>query len=620
MNPSDLPLGCAWSAGGRCAFRVWAPRRRRIAVRIGRPEEGGARRSIELERVEGGYFVGEASDISPGSLYTLRLDDDFERPDPASRRQAEGVHGPSVVVDPAHDWRTSREWTAPNLADMVFYEAHIGAFTSEGTCDAAIDQLDRLTDLGATALSIMPVAAFPGERNWGYDGVLPWAVQSSYGGPAGLKRLVDACHERGVAVILDVVYNHLGPEGNYLRDFGPYFTDRYQTPWGEAINFDGAGSDEVRRYFIDSALRWIDEFRIDGLRLDAVHAIADATAYPFIEQLTDEIHARAAKLGRTALVIAESADNDARLLRRKPEGGVGMDAQWSDDFHHALHTTLTGESQGYYADYKGETDLAKAIREGFVYDGRYSVFRQRSHGRSSKGVPPQRFVVCAQNHDQVGNRAAGERLGSLVSFERVQIAAAATLLGPNPPMLFMGEEYGEPAPFLYFISHSDQDLVEAVRRGRREEFASFGWRQTPPDPQSEETFRRSVIDPSLAESSPHRELLALHTALLRLRRAHPALQRPDGARLTVDVNTTSRTLVLRRWSEAGDEAALILLLADRTDEASIALPGGRWRALLDSGEERFGGRERTMGASIESSGEISVSVARPGFAFLERTD
>jgi maltooligosyltrehalose trehalohydrolase len=367
----------------------------------------------------------------------------------------------------------------------------VGTFTPEGTFEAIIPHLDELRELGITAVELMPVAQFPGTRNWGYDGVYPFAVQNSYGGPEGLKRLVNACHGRGIAVVLDVVYNHLGPEGNYLWDFGPYFTDRYKTPWGSAINFDGPHSDPVRRLFIENALYWVTEFRMDGLRIDAVHGILDFSAYPFLEELASAVHEKAERLNRRVYVIAESDLNDTRVIRSRELGGYGLDAQWNDDFHHALHTLLTEDQTGYYQDFGRLGDLVKAFREGFVCSGQYSSYRRRRHGNSSRDIPAGCFVVFAQNHDQVGNRMRGERLSQLVCRERMKLAAGVVFLSPFIPLLFMGEEYGETAPFPYFISHSDADLVEAVRRGRREEFAAFGWSQEPPDPQIPMTRRPS---------------------------------------------------------------------------------------------------------------------------------
>jgi maltooligosyltrehalose trehalohydrolase len=542
-------------------------------------------REEPLERVGPGYHHAALEDVPPGSLYLYRLPGGRERPDPASRSQPHGVHGPSQVVGPEFAWSDS-SWCGRPLAEYLIYEVHVGAFSAEGTFEGVIPHLERLRDLGITALELMPVAAFPGERNWGYDGVHPFAVQASYGGPTGLKRLVDASHAHGLAVVLDVVYNHLGPEGNYLSEFGPYFTDRYRTPWGQAVNLDGPGADEVRRYFIENALHWLAGCHVDVLRLDAVHAIIDRSPRPFLQELAEAVARKGEELGRRLHLIAESALNDPRLVRRPEVGGLGLGAQWNDDFHHALHGLLTGERQGCYQDYGSLADLEAALRDGFVYAGRYSAYRRRRHGSSSRDVPARRFVVSAQNHDHVGNRLLGERLASIVDLERRKLAAAAVLLSPFVPLLFMGEEYGETAPFLYFVSHTDPALVDAVRRGRKAELAALGWAGEPPDPQAEETFRRSKLDHALREHGEHRALYEFHRELIRLRRSLPALRRLDKDQMEVRAFEGEATLLLRRW-DAGSEAAAFLHFG--AAPADVALPRGRWRKVLDSADREWGG-------------------------------
>jgi len=392
-----------------------------------------------MEQIGRGYHEALVTDVEPGERYFFRLPQDKDRPDPASRLQPDGVHGPSQVVPREFAWR-DEGWQGLPIENYIIYELHVGLFTAAGTFAALISQLDYLVELGITALELMPVAQFPGRRNWGYDSVFPFAAQNSYGGPEGLKKLVDACHRRGLAVILDVVYNHLGPEGNYFMDFAPYFTDRYQTPWGRALNFDGADSDEVRYFFIQNALQWVGEFHVDALRVDAVHAIMDRSPITFIEQLAEAVKREATRLDRQIYLIAESADNNARLVRERERGGYGLDAQWNDDFHHCLRTLLTGELDGYYRDYGEFYQLLKAYREGFVYSGEYSEFRRRSHGSTSRDIPPRCFVVFAQNHDQVGNRCLGDRLSASVTLEDLKLAAGLTLLSPYIPLLFMGEE------------------------------------------------------------------------------------------------------------------------------------------------------------------------------------
>jgi maltooligosyltrehalose trehalohydrolase len=575
---ADVPLGARLLDGRDCSFTVWAPLARRIEVHLLQPEE----RIVELQAGERGYHAGCIDGVSPGARYLLRLDGELERPDPASRSQPEGVHGPSAVVPVDFPW-TDHDWRGLPLAGSVFYEAHVGTFTGEGTFDAIVPRLPALASLGITTIELMPVAHFPGTRNWGYDGVYPFAVHEAYGGPERLKAFIDACHANGLAVALDVVYNHLGPEGNYLVDFGPYFTDRYHTPWGSALNFDGAGSDEVRRFFIENALQWIDEFHVDVLRLDAVHAIIDASARPFLQELADSVHARAESLGREVHLVAESDLGDPRMVRPARLGGHGMDAQWSDDFHHALHAVLTGEGQGYYMDFGEPAHLADVFRAGYVYTGQYSRFRERRHGAPPSGIAPERFIVYAQNHDQVGNRLAGDRLTAHLSFEELKLAAATVLLSPFTPLLFMGEEYGETAPFPYFVSHSDPELVEAVRQGRKDEFASFGWSEEPPDPQSERTFRSAVLDWQMRERPRHGVLQRVHAALLALRRNCPELISFQA----IDTELVhDRGLVVRRRNGSMHALAAFNYSAGG---ATIPLSDDAWRVRFDSASSEWDG-------------------------------
>lgn len=578
------PLGATPLPDGRCRFLVYAPFARTVEVLLLSP----ARRVVPLEGDGAGTHHGIADGVAAGTLYLYRLDGAKERPDPASRHQPQGVHGPSMVTDPgAFRWR-DREWKGIPLSSYILYELHVGTYTPGGTFDAVIPRLDSLVDLGITAVELMPVSQFPGIRNWGYDGVYPFAVQESYGGPEGLKRLVDACHLRGLAVVLDVVYNHLGPEGNYLSDFGPYFSDRYRTPWGSAVNFDGPCSDEVRRYFRDNALCWIREFHVDALRLDAIHGIMDFSASPFLSELASAVSDLRKEENRMAYLIPESDLNDARIVTPRDEGGNGLDAQWSDDFHHALHSLLTGERDGYYADFGGLEPMARAFKEGFVYSGQYSVFRRRRHGNRSRHLPAGKFVVFAQNHDQVGNRMRGDRLGTLVSFESLKLAAGVVLLSPYLPLLFMGEEYGEVAPFLYFVHHGDEGLIEAVRKGRKEEFAAFGWEGEIPDPQDEGTFLRSRLDPALRESGNHALLLSLHRELIRIRKADPVLSRTDRENMEVSSFEKENALVVLRRNGSA-QAAAVFHFADAQATLPLSLPGGPWEKVLDSSDARWGG-------------------------------
>ena len=618
---SRQDLGAVYLGGGRCRFTVWAPVARRVEVHLISPAD----RTEPMQRDDAGYHHAQLDGVAPGSLYLYRLDGAVERPDPASRFQPRDVHGPSEVVDPGFPWEDGG-WSGGPLPDYIIYEIHVGTFTPEGTFDAVIPHLEYLADLGVTAVEIMPVAQFPGGRNWGYDGVYPYAVQGSYGGPEGLKRLVDGCHRHGLAVVLDVVYNHLGPEGNYLRDFGPYFTDRYRTPWGAAINFDGPQSDEVRRYFVENALYWITEFHIDALRLDAVHAIYDRSARPFLEELADAVHRRAEQLNRRIHVIAESDLNDARLIRPPLLGGYGLDAQWSDDLHHSLHALLTGEREGYYRDFGAVWQLGKAYREGYVYDGQHSPYRKRRHGSSTRFCAAHQFVVCSQNHDQVGNRMLGERLSQMVSFEELKLAAGAVLLSPFVPLLFMGEEYAEKAPFQYFISHLDAELVEAVRRGRREEFSSFAWRGEPPDPQDEATFLSCKLDHSLRLQGSHRTLLGFYGELIRLRRALPALRSLSKESVETLAYERDRVLLVRRWCE-DDEVVAVFNFGDARPSFPLLFPAGRWEKRLDSAEAVWRAADdprKPRGAGpvpvhLVSEGTIVLGVEPRSLVLFQRT-
>jgi maltooligosyltrehalose trehalohydrolase len=576
-------IGAWYKGDDRCGFTIWAPARQKVAVHITAPQD----RVVLMEKNEHGYWHANVDNVSPGTFYRYRLDDAVERPDPASFFQPEGVHGPSVIVDHAlYKWRDAG-WQGVALDKYIMYELHVGAFSPEGTFDGAIDRLDHLTDLGITAVELMPVAQFPGNRNWGYDGVCPFAVQNSYGGPEGLKRFIDACHGRGLAVVLDVVYNHLGPEGNCLWEYGPYFTkDKYRTPWGWAINYDDAESDHVREYFIRNALYWFHEFHMDALRLDAVHAIIDLSAKHILQELAERVD----KFNSTALfkrfIIAESDLNDSRLVRQRQQGGYGLDAQWSDDFHHALHTVLTGEKKGYYTDFGEAEQIVRAVAENYVYSGQYSAFRKRCHGNSAADLPPGHFVFCSQNHDQIGNRMLGERLSSLVDFESLKCAAAAVLLSPQMPLLFMGEEWGEEAPFLYFVSHGDQALVEAVRKGRKEEFKGFVGAEEPPDPQDEATFLRSKLNWSRTGKYQNM-LLEWYRRLIEIRKGigGACTRRND---FDVELNRTASCLRLYRRSN-NQRLFAFINFSNTAVECRMDDNIGQWLKILDSADQVWGG-------------------------------
>jgi maltooligosyltrehalose trehalohydrolase len=537
----------AWPLGAdETDFRVWAPFAHMVEVELADSGE----RTVLHGSGDGGY--SGVVPCGPGTRYVLVLDGGEARADPASRFQPEGVHGPSCVTDlGGRVWEDGAFGPVP-LRDAVLYELHVGTFTRGGTFASAVGALDDLVALGITAVEVMPVAQFPGTRNWGYDGVFPFAVQNSYGGPAGFQDFVDACHQRGLAVVLDVVYNHLGPEGNVLPYFAPYLTDRYRTPWGPAINLDGPESDGVRSYLIENALQWFVDFHVDGLRLDAIHELIDRSARPFLAELASVVADYEETTGRTAWLIAESADNDPRVVSARAVGGFGLDAQWNDDFHHAVHVALTGERSGYYADYTGPSDVARAMAHGFVYQGQRSNFRRRQHGAPATAVEPSRFVDFVQNHDQVGNRAEGERLTALVKPEQVRLAAALVALAPGTPLLFMGQEYAESAPFAYFVDHGDPALVEAVRRGRAAEHGRVEVDAL--DPADPETFERCILDHHLRQEAGHREVWLLYQSLLALRSAEPALRRAG-----------------RAWTTAHCEGAVVTLVRTHEETTVVVL-------------------------------------------------
>lgn len=529
-------------------FEVWAPTPAQVELLL----EG---RRLPMEPAEGGWWRLDVGDAGPGTRYAFSLDGGPPRPDPRSRSQPDGVAGWSEVVDPAAFAWADGAWRGLPLPGAVLYELHVGTFTPAGTFDGAVERLPHLVELGVDAVELLPVAEFPGRRGWGYDGVDLWAPHHAYGGPDGLDRFVDACHGHGLGVVMDVVYNHLGPIGNHLAEFGPYFTDRHRTPWGEAMNYDAPGADEVRRFVIDNALHWLRDHHCDGLRLDAVHAIVDETPLHLLEQLAAEVDALAAHLGRHLVVVAENDTNDPRLVRHPQAGGYGLHASWADDWHHALHVALTGEAEGYYQDFTGPGALPKALRQAWVHDGTWSAHRGRRHGRSPAGLHPSSFVVCAQNHDQVGNRAQGDRLSHLVSPGRLHVAAALLLTTPFTPMLFQGEEWGASSPFLYATDHPDPALGDAVREGRRGEFAAFGWDPDEvPDPQDPATFARSRLRWDERDQPPHRQLLDWYRHLIALRRREPALTDPT---LAVEASVADGLL---RWARGP-----VRLVANLTD-------------------------------------------------------
>ncbi len=557
-------------------FRVWAPKAETVAVKIGDRIE-------EMTGQEGGWWQTDVEDAGAGTEYGFVLDGaEPAVPDPRSNFQPHGVNGASRIIDhAAYSWKDAG-WQAPPLSSAIIYELHVGTFTPQGTFEAVVEKLGYLKDLGVTHVELMPVNEFPGKHGWGYDGVDLFAPHAAYGDPDALKRLVDAAHAQGLAVIMDVVYNHFGPSGNYVGKFGPYFTELHKTPWGDAVNLEDAGSHEVRRFFCDNALMWMRDYHIDGLRLDAVTAYMDRSAIHFMEQLSAEVAALETETGRRHFLIAESDLNDPRVIKPREAGGYAMDAQWSDDFHHSLVTVLTGERTGYYVDFGDFADLAKSLEQGYVYDGHYSVYRERNHGRPATGLPAWRFLGYSQNHDQIGNRARGERLEHLTTPTHAKIAAALTLTAPFIPMLFQGEEWAASSPFQYFTDHEDKELARLVSEGRRKEFAGFGWSpEDVPDPQAPSTFANSTLVWDELSEPKHADMLAWYKKLIALRKTHPELRDGSFEGVDVEFDEDEKWLSMQRGgivllftvNEAGYEAEVedgVDLLLASGDDISLA--------------------------------------------------
>jgi len=540
--------------------------------------DGGQR--IAMKKVDGGYFTCMAKDVRGGSRYYYEIEG-RQLPDPESHYQPLGIHGPSEVVD--HDryaWNDT-DWRNLPLQELIFYEVHIGTFTDEGTFDGAIARLDDIAAMGINAVEVMPVCQFPGVRNWGYDGTFLYSVQNNYGGPDGLKRFVDACHRRGIAVFLDVVYNHVGYEGNYLSHYGPYFSDKYNTPWGKALNYDGAWSDGVRAFIVNNVLHWAEHYHIDGLRLDAVHEIFDRNATRIWDVLHAAIVNREGRCGRRLHLVAESDLNSPRIVAPVEQGGQGFHAQWMDDFHHSLYVLLDKDGIKHYKDFGRLEQFAKAYTEGFVHSGEWVGFRKRTHGASSAGLPGDQFVVFNQNHDIPGNRPGGQRLSMLVDHDRLKLAAAAVLLSPYLPLLFMGEEYGEDRPFNFFSDHQDLQLRKELREGRKKEFQTFEWGEDPPDPQDEQVFLDSRLQWDKRKERKYRDLLEWHKALIKLRRTHPLLNDLSRQRIRADL-AGGGGLAVHRHSVDGHQH-LLCVFNFSPSELLYTLPyQGEWRMILGS--------------------------------------
>lgn len=576
-------MGARSRPEGSIEWRLWAPHAKKAELVL---VDGDSRRAMPMTAEKFGFFRHELPRIADGQRYAFRLDGGPELPDPASLHQPDGVFRPSAVFRPERFHWTDKAWKGVPREELVFYELHVGTFTPEGSFEAMIPRLASLRELGITALEIMPVAQFPGERNWGYDGVLHYATQNSYGGPEGLQKLVDAAHAAGLAVFLDVVYNHVGPEGNFLAQFGPYFTERYRTAWGPAFNYDDGGCDQVREFVLNNARMWLDELHLDGLRLDAVHAIYDLGASHVlraIQEAADEIGART---GRARHIVAESDQNDPRLLHPIERGGHALSAQWSDDFHHVVHAFLTGERQGYYEDFGPAEDIARVLESPFLYAGMYSPHRRRKHGAPPHGLSGDRFVVAIQNHDQVGNRARGDRLATLLPPPKQRLAASLLLLAPHLPLLFMGEEYAEERPFLFFCSFGDEGLIKAVREGRRKEFSAFRWQGDVPDPQSPETFEASRLTWSWPESSHQAGMRRLYADLLHARKIWPALR--DFTHRSIHYHARGKGGVVEMVRGKGADALQVYF--NLTEEPQPLPPiAGEQRLLFRSEAERYGG-------------------------------
>lgn len=568
MHLNIRNIGLNFDKDGLALLRVWAPKATNVSVSL---EDKAL--VLDLQKEQRGYWILETDQIKPHDLYWLIVDQE-KLPDPASLSQPKGVHGPSKAVDLLHYvFPNDTKWINYPLNEYLIYELHTGTFSEPGTFEGIIQQLDYLNELGINAIELMPVASFPGTRNWGYDGVFPFAVQESYGGASGLKALVKACHEKGIAVILDVVYNHMGPEGNYLPKFGPYFTEQYHTPWGSAINFDDNGCDGVREFFIENALMWFRDFHIDALRLDAVHAIKDLSAVHILQEISRRTAVLSAQTGRIHYLIAESDLNDPKYISEIENNGLGMDSQWIDEFHHALRVTAGEPRKGYYSDFNGIEDLAKSYKDAYVYTGTFSEERNRTFGKEATGHQGKQFIVFSQNHDQIGNRMLGERSSVLYSYNMQKLIAAAVFSAPFVPMLFMGEEWGAEDPFLYFVSHGDPELVEQVRKGRKDEFAAMHTEGEAPDPQSEETFNLSKLNWTSRKESKHSALFDFYKALITLRKTNLYLKLCDREATRVHLHKDQNSIILERRL-TGSSDLLICVLNFSNIQENLPVPKG----------------------------------------------
>jgi len=596
INIQKRNIGLNFLDDGKAEIWLWAPYALNVSILI-----AAKNISIPMLKQDFGYWFASSNQIVEGDEYTYKIWHSGEtehhtsdikhlrRADPASTYQKDGISGISTAFNlSSYQWK-DQSWKGIPLKNYIIYELHTGTFTAKGDFDSIVQKLDYLIELGINAIELMPVAQFPGNRNWGYDGVYPFAVQNTYGGPKALQNLIDVCHQKGIAVVLDVVYNHVGPEGNYFKDFGPYFTDKYHTPWGSAINFDDANCDAVRQFFIENVLMWFRDFHIDALRLDAVHAIKDFSATHILAEIKQHVNQLSEHVGREFHLIVELDLNDHRYINPLEKGGYGMDAQWVDEFHHALRVTAGQAQNGYYADFNGIQHLAKAMVDAYVYDGQFSAHREKRFGIKAEGNEGRQFVVFSQNHDQIGNRMLGERTAALVSFEMLKLMAATVFVSPYLPLIFMGEEYAEANPFMFFISHLDDELVKLVRAGRKKEFAAFHHEEDVPDPQSEETFNSSKLNWDSHKSGKHALLFAFYKKMIILRKTLPALASLDRMQVRVDVHEAKNCLILNRLHK--QQNVRCVLNFSKQKQILPLSNGLDYHLVLNSAAEKWGGED-----------------------------
>ena len=581
IDVSKRNIGVNFTGDQNAELRLWAPLAKKAQLFITKTGE-----KIDLQQQEYGYWHTITDKLKTGDEYKFSVSKNKGFPDPASLAQLNGVHESSTAISlNKNDW-SDKSWNNPPLEKYIIYELHTGTFSPQHNFKGIEDRLDYLVELGISAIEIMPVAQFPGARNWGYDGVFPFSVQDSYGGAAALQSLVNACHQKNIAVILDVIYNHLGPEGNYLPEFGPYFTDKYSTPWGKALNFDDAWCNGARDFFIENALMWFRDFHIDALRMDAVHAIKDFSAKHILKEIREHVDALMKLTGKKYYLIAELDLNDPSYINPAELGGIGLDAQWVDEFHHAARVSAGQPREGYYSDFDGINHLAKSFKDAYVYDGQFSEHRKKFFGAKS-GNPGKQFIVFSQNHDQTGNRMLGERTSTLVSFEMQKLLAGVVIASPFIPMFFMGEEWSEPNSFLFFISHTDKELAALTNAGRKKEFSYFNWQGEPPDPRLEETFEQSTLQWHLKENDRHRILFDYYRTIISLRKTNAVLSIPDRHNLDVMANEEKQTVMLERWQ--GKDQIIVLMNFSKLRQEFILPLEGKWNAILDSAAVKWNG-------------------------------